>query len=559
MKTKAHFIPLFLILVFSFYTRLSHLTTNPPALFSDEVDAGFQALSFNRFHSDYYGNKFPIHFRSFSDWRTSLYIYTISLTESLVHSPSLSVRLPSAIFSILSVLVLYFTLIRTTKSQFFSLTAAAALALSPWNIHYGRTGFEVSGMIFCLLLALYLFFVFVDRHWPIFLYYSALLLVISTYFYSTAKLFIPFIFLTLLLVFFQELKKVPLQHYILLPIFVVLLSAPLIIDTVRGRSGFRFSYISIFTEPTVAKTVDYLRYTDIFTSHLNEVGVRPSLFSQIVHNKLSLTISKFVHNYLSSFSLDFLAFYGDSNVRHGFGGHGLIYPLQLILIFTGISTSLIHCRRLSALFLAFLLFSPIPFSLTRDSVGPHATRLILLTIPFSYFTAQGISFLKSKFPPLIGPIFILYFFSFILFWHYYRFHYPQSSARTWHNGITQTINKSVNLNYDHYFFSNNPEPMLPFFLFHQRYLTAIPISQHLHDSLTPYFDGRVLDDRYYFGSIHWDSSASFPAHSLIITSKTEYSSLPQHIKQDYKLVDQINKSYIESEEYYLLTPVYDQE
>jgi len=140
-------ITIFLILILALFLRRYHLETLPPSLFSDEADAGYQALIFNQNQTDYYGNKFPTHFHSFADWRTSLYIYSVSFFQKLSSNPELAVRLPSVFFSVASVYLFYLI----TNSPL----AALLLAISPWSIHYGRSGFEVSGMLAAFLAGLY--------------------------------------------------------------------------------------------------------------------------------------------------------------------------------------------------------------------------------------------------------------------------------------------------------------------------------------------------------------------------------------------------------------------
>ena len=138
---------LIFILALSLFLRLFRVNTLPPALFADEVDAGYQAMIFNQNKTDYFGNKFPVHFHSFSDWRTSLYIYSISFFQNITNNSDIAIRLPSVVFSVVSVYLFYLL----TNS----LLASFLLAISPWSIHYGRTGFEVSGMLMCLLAGIY--------------------------------------------------------------------------------------------------------------------------------------------------------------------------------------------------------------------------------------------------------------------------------------------------------------------------------------------------------------------------------------------------------------------
>jgi len=515
-------IPLLLIIFTASFFRLSNISNLPPSLFADEVDAGYQADTFNRHLSDYFGNRFPTHFHSFSDWRTSAYIYSISFTKLFVSNPQFSVRLPSAIFSILSVLIFYLI----TRSKL----SALLLAISPWSIHYGRTGFEVSGMIFCFLLGIY--FLQNKRY-----FFSVFFFALTPYFYSTAKLFLILLFPIILYFFRSSIFSLKPKKLILLSIFSLVCLLPLITDTISGKSGYRFSYIGIFTMPHREQIVDTLRYEDILISHPSEVGVPTPKTSFLFHNKYQLVVQKFIQNYLSAFSTDFLFINGDSNVRHGFGGHGLLYSFEIFLFFIGLYIWLKNPSLIGKLFLAILLIAPIPFALTRDSSSAHATRLIFMLPSLIYFISIAVS--KYKF------LIILYLFSTISFWHFYTLHYPQASARQWHTGMKQTVLQTIGHD-NNIYFSSKYESFVPFFLYYYPY-TSIPQFQEFNNDS---FSGLTLDNRFYFGNINANNLSNLSPNSILVIPQSEYSSNQYN---HLRVINKISKSYINQEEFYLLS------
>lgn len=531
-------ISIFLILLVALFLRSYHLDTLPPSLFSDEVDAGYQALVFNQNKTDYFGNKFPTHFHSFSDWRTSLYIYSISLIQNITHNPDLAVRLPSVIFSV-STIFLFYLLTN-------SLLASFLLAISPWSIHYGRIGFEVSGMLMTILAGIYFWLKYTKNYHLPNLLLSVFFFALSPYFYSTSKLFLIIIAILIFIIWFSKIKKTKITHLIFSAIFGLILLTPLFIDTVRGQAGFRFSYISIFSEPQLSQTTNYLRYQDVYTTHLGETGVSTSIFSKMAHNKYGLILNKFLTNYFSSFSTDFLFINGDQNPRHGFGSRGLLYYLDFFLIIFGIINVLKnrHSDRLGFLFVWILVLAPIPFALTRDSIGPHATRLILMLPSFIYLAYQGIIYLKFiykwTFPLIIG----LYLISLASFWHYYNFDYPQLSAMSWHSGMKSAVISSLQYQRPIYF-SNKYEPFLPFFLYYQPYLPTDTPTKHLSHLNNSFIDGTTLDNQYFFGNLNWSDLSSITTPSLFVVPKSEILQVPSSLK----LMETINKKYINSEEF----------
>ncbi|MFA6007179.1 MAG: glycosyltransferase family 39 protein [Candidatus Shapirobacteria bacterium] len=544
MKIK-NFI-LVLIILFAGFVRLYKITTLPPSLYYDEVDAGYQAMIFNQNQTDYYGNKFPIHFHSFGDFRTSLQIYSIALTQKLTHNLDLSVRLPSAVFGILSVIVLFLI----TES----LIPSFLLAVSPWAIHYSRIGFEVSGMLLCLLLGIYFWQKYIRNNKKnIYLYLSALFYCLSPYFYSTAKLFIVIIALLMAIIWRQTILKLGIKKLILPLIFATLLLVPMAKDTINGKAGYRFSYIGILTIPHREQAVDTLRYQDASIDHPNEIGIRTTLISSLLHNKYQQIAEKFVSNYITSFSSNFLFLEGDNNARHGFGGHGLLYLIDLIFFSIGLFSyfSKNPKNKLSALFFWLFLFSPIPYALTRDSIGPHATRLILMLPSIIYFCYLGIKYILSKYPKSIYLIVLLYGLSFLNFWHYYYYHYPQESAAVWNTGMKEAVIDTNIYPNDDLVFSDSYLSFVSFFLFYHPYTfnSQDSLSNHLSQISNSSFSGQVIDNKYFFGHVNWTNLSNFPHDTVYIIPASEYkiNSFP-----GYQIIKHIDKKYETQEGFYII-------
>lgn len=552
MKSKLVLVSLFsFFAVFLFYTRFANLSRLPPSLFSDEVDAQYQAFLFNRQKSDYFGNLFPVHFHSFADWRTPAAIYTAAIIQSLTPQfTDISIRLTSAVFGIGFILVMSAFIFKAVSPP-SGLVAFVFLAFSPWLTHFSRVGFEVTGMLFCLSLNLLLLYQFVQKKQFRLLCLSAVFLILSTYFYSTAKLFAIFIFILEALFWWPDIVKIGRKNAAKLLLICFIITLPLLRDTILQRTGFRFSYISIFSNPQIAKDIDYLRYQDILIEHQGEIGVSPPLSSKALHNRFQYLWQNFYRNYVSSFSTDFLLLKGDLNLRQGFSHMGPIYPLDLILLFIGLFFSFRTTPKRSAwFFLTLFLLAPVPFSLTRDSLGPHATRLILFLIPLTFFISHiGLIVRKTTLTLLLA----VYLFLFIDFWHYYSLHYPQISARYWHSGIKETIVQSGLYPNTDIYFSNQPEPILPFFLFYSRYLPPQDTSliQNLKAFSDDFFDGSRLGQHYYFGHLNWSSP---PSSGLIITTTEETKNNPDFAK-NFKTILVFDKKYIEQPTYLLAKPI----
>lgn len=491
-------LPFIIIFFLCVFIRFYKIALYPPSLFSDEADAAYQAFTFNRCQTDYFGNKFPSQFHSFSDWRTPLFIYSIAASQKIFGTNDFSTRFPAAIYGLGSCLLLYLIIKKTTKQTSTALIGFLIASLSPWLVHYSRTGFEVSGMLMCLLATIFF--------WPQKSILSLIFLCASLYFYSTAKLFVFFIIILLPLLWPNHLKKLLSQTKIITIIILLVFCLPFILNTFRGTAGYRFSYISIFSDPTVPQSVDYLRNQDIVQTHKDEIGVQTSIFSKFFHNRLETYLNTFLKNYILSFSTEFLFVHGDNNLRQGFGNYGYLFWIEIPLLIIGLIT--IKSNPLDLLFLALLILSPIPFALTRDSPFPHATRLIIMLPSLIFFTTRGFQLIAKY--KIISIIFIsLYLLSTVKFYHYYFVHYSQVSAKSWHYGIKKTL-LTVLQNHQNQkiFFSSKYESFLPFFLFYHQYVPkdkSCDINKHIIGDNKPYFTGQSIDNQFNFGFIDWSN------------------------------------------------------
>lgn len=501
MKNKIRLLILLAVCLLSILLRFYRLTEFPPSLFSDEVDAGYQAFVFNQCGTDYFGNKFPTHFHSFADWRTPFLIYSIAISQRIFGYNEFAVRFPPALFGLLACLVFFLIIKKVSKNFYFGILGFIFLSFNPWFFHYSRAAWEVSGMVLVFLLGILFWLKFLNQKKSHYLYLSLISFCATFYFYATAKLFIIFIFLSLFLAWKKPFLKLTRKQLLTSLILLFLISFPMLIDILKGTAGFRFSYINLFTDPELAPTVNWFRQEDSLTV---------SFTSKIFHNKPQQLLSAFLKNYLSSFSTDYLFIHGDKHLRQGLVYLGNFYYLDAILIIAGL---FLAKTSLSRFFIWLLIFSPIPFSLTRDSISPQSTRLIILSPILTYFSLFGFQSLYLRLNTrqnkniFLFLFFILYLAGFIQFQHNYRVHYPNISAKEWHYGLKSVIIDSVNNpQWQKVYYSNSYEPFLPFFFFHTQYLpspTDCNSAGSLKNINNPSFTGVEIKSKYYLGKFEW--------------------------------------------------------
>lgn len=146
MNRKIVWILLIGIIVLAATLRLWQLGQVPPSPDWDEVALGYDAYSLIHTGKDEFGKFLPVVLRSFDDYKPALYAY-LTIPSILVFGLSVfAVRLPSAIFGILTVLAVFYLVSELFENYKYknqlSLISSFLLAISPWSIQFSRVGFE---------------------------------------------------------------------------------------------------------------------------------------------------------------------------------------------------------------------------------------------------------------------------------------------------------------------------------------------------------------------------------------------------------------------------------
>lgn len=201
MKRYHSLLLICLIVILGFATRFYLLGRVPAGLYLDEAAQGYNAYSILKTGKDEFGKQFPVAFRSFGDFKTPVYIYLIAPLIPFFGLNSFSIRLPSFIFSIITLPLLYFLIKKlcpqNKDSTLIALFSTLFLAISPWHTLFGRTNFECNVALFLMLLGYYLFLLGIKK--PAWLPFSAFSFGVALPAYHSERLLIPLILLFLLI------------------------------------------------------------------------------------------------------------------------------------------------------------------------------------------------------------------------------------------------------------------------------------------------------------------------------------------------------------------------
>lgn len=527
------------ILIVASLLRLWKLDKVPVSMFGDELEVGYQAYSILQTGKDYYGDFMPLQFHSLAEYRTPLYLYSAVPTVALFGITPWGVRLPAALFGIVGILGMYLLVKEITKNDSVALVSAFVLAISPWHIQYSRAGFEVTEMLAFFIFGLYFFLRSLKE--PKFLWVSAILIVVTPWIYSTAKLFAPLLIIFLLVLWFKDLIKLPKKYIIYSVIAALIIGIPLVYSTLFSGGTQRFNYISVFSDPTIEPEVGTGRLADALARGGVTAGLTPTFSDKLFHNKFVFYADRISTNYMQSLSSDFLFNEGDPNLRHSIKGVGQFYKMEIVGLILGLIFFFSNKQKtenkkqekdackIKLLIGFWILAGVIPSAITRDG-GNHATRLILILPPLVFLIAYGLVHLYEIVPKRFNLLFVtcyvlLLSLNFVFYQHSFWIHNPYDSERWWHAGWQESIQtiKKVDKDYDRVIITMSDEPAWIFFASWYQYDPAkwqayFPTDQKV------FLDGWgdvSYTDKYYFGSFHPASGGIYDLPKYI-DNKTLY-------------------------------------
>ena len=413
---------LFIVVLIGAFIRIYHLDQNIPQLYSDETGHYYHLYSFY----DAYTNIF-----------SKLFYGTFSATWLFGLSP-LGVRLPAALWGLLSVLAAYYLASAFDKRT--SLVLPFLVAVLPWSFSVSRIGHTHVPIV--LFFSLLFLGSYIRAKTIILKYLSFLLLVFGGYYYPSLIFVLPVVMLPLLIHTWQN-KKNNVTYILATLLFISLVAGYFLINKYQiFSSNSRGLDLAIWRDVNV--TADANLYRGIARNS------DPTIFSfyqdpekianKLVFNYPVSVISVFFKNYLSFFSPEFLFLKGDNILRHSTGMVGEFYlyllPFMIYGAFIFYSSKSPHKTFLTL----WLLASPIPAAITKDG-ATYLLRAITMMPILTYFCARGIvssfDIFKKKYQKIIfGTILsvVAIYSSYYYFYGYFHV-YPSLAADSFEYGF----------------------------------------------------------------------------------------------------------------------------
>lgn len=348
------YLPIIFVLLIAIFFRFYKLGITPQGFYLDEASIGYNAYSIMQTGQDEYGKSWPVLFRSFTDFKTPVYIYLLIPLYKVFDMTVWSTRLLSALAGVICVLFTY--LLINKFDQKLSIICALLLAISPWHIIFSRTSYETNLALTFFIISLWCFF----KSEKSLLYFllTGFFAGLSFLTYHSERIIVPLIFLVLVIKYKKKLSW-------------ILITGLLVLILIR---------------PTIM-----LMATPSFLTRLNSLSIEKKYW-------LSLYSAYFSPRYL--FSL------GDSAPRSSYPDLATFYVWQFPLLLMGIwqlFNKKIN-KNLLLLIIILLFISPLPASLTRE---PYASlRALPMVIPLILIISIGIRY-SSKWIKYLCGLFIL--------------------------------------------------------------------------------------------------------------------------------------------------------
>lgn len=512
MKNRTIYFLLFIIIIAS-VIRLWQLGNVPISPDWDEVALGYNAYSIMQTGRDEYGEFLPIILRSFDDYKPALYTYLIIPLIKIFDLTIFAVRLPSAIFGILTIVGVFFLVKELFRKNSIAFLSSSLLAISPWHIQFSRIAFEANvGLSFNVFAALF-FVLGLKKPWL--LTVSAFFMSVNLYAYQSEKVFTPLLLIILVTIFRKELFLIPKKYIVAAVMLGIVVSLPIVHYTLVNREALsRAKDVSI-----LANTTPFLQEN---AQRLIRDRERHDYLGLILDNRRVTYLKTITASYLSHLDLNWLFIKGDI-ARHHAPSMGLLYLWELPFLLIGIYSLIFgsFSKKTKALIFAWFLIAPIPASIT--SGVPHAVRTLNFLPTFQIFTAIGllttfqfinkykVSSIKHYVFKGMLYTFFLIFITFNILYYLNQYFVQQNyfHAKYWQYGYEEAVSaiRDVEGDYNKIIVSNQPplDQSYMFFLFYLEYPPDV------YQKEVRFASGKLKEThqfgKFEFRPIHWDTES----------------------------------------------------
>jgi 4-amino-4-deoxy-L-arabinose transferase-like glycosyltransferase len=423
---------LILILAVGAFLRFYQLGNIPAGINRDEASIGYTAFSILKTGKEEHGKFLPLYIESFGDWKLPAYQYLSIPFIYLFGLSAFSVRFLSAISGVLLVFFVYVSakiLFRknTSFNNWPAYLSALFIAINPWSLHISRIAFEANLACLFFVLGLTCFLKSLNHKKGNFIW-GSLFWILALFSYHAAYVFLPLMFIVVL-IYALRFKINKKQLFIGSFVFFAFLLMQLL--QFINQSDVKITGVGITSDPVIK----HLKTELIRFDHQNPA----SLGARVFHSRFLVYPFLILEKYLATFSADFLFFHGSNNFHHNITGFGNFYVANFMFFIFGVYIMFNKKYKYRHLILFWLLLSPIPSAITKNS--PHSLRAIFLLPAYILITGLGawefFCLLKNK---IIKSLIVLIYFmalllNFSIYLDNYYVHAAITDAKHWNYGM----------------------------------------------------------------------------------------------------------------------------
>lgn len=460
------------VLILSFFVRFYRLSDFPIGFHIDEAINGVNGYFLLQTGKDSNNNKFPLQTEVFGDYNPTGYSYLTILPIKLFGLNEFSTRFPGALLGVLTILACFLLTFSIFKNKTVSLLSAFLIAISPWHIVLSRSSEETLVSLFFITLGFALVFLSFDNQKIKFLILAVLLLGVSYFMYFTPRVFVPLLFLAILIFIFNLWQKNIKYRNLTFYSFLILgIIAFYLVFVVKG-GGNRLNQVSVFGA---------LGTKLVMQEQIREDGVAGTnvKITQFFHNKLINYSLTYISNYVDYFSSSFLFIRGGLPIWFKVEGMGLIYLTELPFLLIGLVVLAKDKNKTYKIPLLWLFIAPIAAAITIDDI-PNVRRSLLMLPALELISAFGFLYVLQNRKKVVKILIIcvsaiVLTCNFLYFLHQYFVHAPIHANWFRNEGfgeMIKTVYKSYN-NYDRIIVTKSAGGIYPLILFYTKFDPAL--------------------------------------------------------------------------------------
>ncbi len=447
------------VLLIAAVLRLWNLGALPAGLTPDEAALGYNAYSVLQTGRDEFGEKLPIVFKSFGDYKPGLYIYLTVPSIAVFGLNEFSTRLPSALAGIITVYLLFLI----TKNLFpthknLPLFTAFVAATNPYLIYFSRGAWEANFSLTLTLAGIYFFLKSIQN--SKFIIHASIFFSLTLLTYQGAKLSTAIVLALLIAVYWKVFWKLKLKHLIISAVLGIVITLPIVFTFFNGKVE-RLSIFSVFSYPRSEAEVQQYSDGSFDLFHSNQLYY------------LRMVLSRWFNFY----SGQFLFFTGDvDNPVHTAPYQGVLLLTDLLLLPLGLFSLFKKKFDKGGVFiLLWMIFAPLSAAISRDQT--NAVRSLNTAIPLVIIISFGLNLItdwisKKK---IRLPYYILlstfYILGFTYFLDAYFVHVPAHNSNYWRYGYKEVIDyiAPIETKYSKVVFEQSFNQPYIYFLFYRKY------------------------------------------------------------------------------------------